>query len=315
MGVGSSQEATPPQAADTGSEEQPRRRVSRAARLKPGDGSDELHRLIARVEDLEVAHSVARTKALSTEGVILGDDKERQVVSFSKGSTDTLSASTGKWSSESRRLGTSIGPEDSSTTRVRERRRGTILKALNLSVRNQPGRVPKGIHYWAFMVRTRRGAGWCDFSYAFIATVVTIMVQLLTLAIVVESGTSQTCDYKTQTGCRAGEYCSVNYAKGQCNDCATVLPSESTCCPTMQTVCPVIPMENRSKVFYVYDGGTGSQGCHSTNWQLDEYGQGGCIGACAMYDRCIAHDRYPKRCDFLVDAAERLKATHAMLRA
>ncbi len=318
--------------------------------LVPGDGSDELHRLIARVQRLESAAAAGGGKArvdpatnskISTgSGVILGDDKKDRNVAVLKPELSKQK----DYASEQ-----DLTKPHTSSTGGRARRPRRWHRYLE-DAGHQPGTAPKGIHYWSFIVQTRSRASVCQILIAVALSIATIITQLLLLAVVVESSTSQTCDYKTQTGCRDGEYCSVNYAKGQCNDCATVLPSESTCCVDMESVCPAVPVANYTSYFYVYDGGNGKQGCHSTNWQLDEcatalshparsestrwslafahlspalafslcrsfhrYGTGGCIGACAMWQRCMDNDKYPQRCDFVVLAADRLKATHAIL--
>ena len=263
--------------------------------LVPGDGSDELHRLIARVEQLEEAHG-----ATLPPPPLSDTHKSRNVV--------RLGESSG-WQSSFELVEKSKDPDYvAPKKRVLEKLLGCFY-----FVSHQPGAAPKGIHYWGVMMMTRAFAPWYEIVFSLLVQGITVTLQVLLLAVVVETATSTTCDFDTQTGCRAGEYCSINYARGQCNDCATVLPSQSTCCPTLSSVCPTIPAANHSKYFYVYDGGTGDHGCHSTNGQVALFGQGGCIGACAMYERCISHDVYPTRCDYIVDAADRLKVTHVIL--
>ena len=85
----------------------------------------------------------------------------------------------------------------------------------------QPGVMPPTIHYWALVMMTRKDVSPCTVLSAGSMMVATLALQFILLAVVIESATSMSCDPVTQTGCRAGEYCSRAYANGQCNDCYT----------------------------------------------------------------------------------------------
>ena len=50
-----------------------------------------------------------------------------------------------------------------------------------------------------------------------------LILQGVLLAVVQEAGTSFACTPATQTGCHRGMYCSLAFARGQCNDCAVML--------------------------------------------------------------------------------------------
>ena len=273
--------------------------------LVPGDGSDELHRLMARVKALEERSQQTPPPFLSNKD----------------GNRPSLRSGPSAWQSSKELAPEGLGPvvaEATARAPAPAIPRTSALQVFYTLVHlagHQPGTAPKGIHYWAIMIATRAGAYWHEIAAAILFQYSTVLLQFLLLAVVVETATSTTCDFDTQTGCRSGEYCSINYARGQCNDCATVLPTETYCCPTLKDVCPTIPPANWSSFFYVYDGANilPGSGCSSTNDQVALFGQGGCIGACAMYERCISHDLYPTRCDYLVNAQDRLKITHVIL--
>ena len=106
-----------------------------------------------------------------------------------------------------------------------------------------------------------------------------------------------------QTGCSSGEYCSFSIAKGQCNDCSVILPGTSTCCPTMNTICPAVDFAYN----YTY--------IHSS--QDSQICKEGCPHACVMYRHCISEtssrEKLPRRCDFLVRGRFGVKWSHIFL--
>ena len=106
-----------------------------------------------------------------------------------------------------------------------------------------------------------------------------------------------------QTGCSHGEYCSFSIAKGQCNDCSVILPETSTCCPTMNTICPAVEFAYNYTYF------------HSS--QHSQICEEGCPHACVMYRHCISEtssrEKLPRRCDFLVRGRFGVKWSHIFL--
>ena len=82
---------------------------------------------------------------------------------------------------------------------------------------------------WRFVAPA---AGWITLF------VIAAACQFFLFVLILETSTSNTCDVKSQTGCRSGEYCSVSIAKGQCNDCSVILPETTTCrrCPNKDRV-------------------------------------------------------------------------------
>ena len=194
----------------------------------------------------------------------------------------------------------------------------------------QPGRMPPTIHYWALVMMTRADASAPMLLAAAFTQIVTLVIQFILLAVVVESATSRSCDPVSQTGCRLGEYCSIAYASGQCNDCATVLPSTSQCCPTLPSECAraranaTDAADYVNFIFFGTEGGT----CGRASSVHDYSGapgawsavpgvpppSGGCANVCQMFDRCVTSpDTRPRRCDYLVNGAMRFKLTHVIL--
>ena len=148
-------------------------------------------------------------------------------------------------------------------------------------------------------IRYVAAAGWIIFF------VIAAACQFFLYVLILETSTSSTCDVKSQTGCRSGEYCSVSIANGQCNDCSAILPKTTTCCPTMNTTCPNIIDPD---FIYMTDAVTApnSDLCHD-----------GCPHACLMYNHCLNQEesleKRPQRCDFLVNARNGVKWSHILL--
>ena len=133
--------------------------------------------------------------------------------------------------------------------------------------------------------------------------VITAASQFFLMVLILETSTSNTCDVEYQTGCSSGEYCSFSVARGQCNDCSVILPETSTCCPTMNTICPAVDFAYN----YTY--------IHSS--QDSQICKEGCPHACVMYRHCISETRsrekLPRRCDFLVRGRYGVKWSHIFL--
>ena len=148
-------------------------------------------------------------------------------------------------------------------------------------------------------IRCLAVAGWV------ILFVIAAACQFFLYVLILETSTSRTCDVKSQTGCRSGEYCSVSIANGQCNDCSAILPKTTTCCPTMNATCPNIIDPD---FIYMTDAVSAPKNdlCHD-----------GCPHACLMYNHCVnqkaSKEERPKRCDFLVNGRNGVKWSHILL--
>ena len=59
-----------------------------------------------------------------------------------------------------------------------------------------------------------------------------VATQLVMLVFVSTEVVTAQCTADTQDGCQTGEYCSLAFAAGQCNDCSVLLPETTTCCPS-----------------------------------------------------------------------------------
>ena len=149
-------------------------------------------------------------------------------------------------------------------------------------------------------IRCLAAAGWI------ILFVVAAACQFLLFVLILETSTSSTCDVKSQTGCRPGEYCSHSIAKGQCNDCSVILPETTTCCPTMNTTCPNIT----DPFNYTYM-------TNNVTAPKDDLCYDGCPHVCVMYNHCLNQEesleKRPQRCDFLVNARGGVKWSHILL--
>ena len=126
------------------------------------------------------------------------------------------------------------------------------------------------------------------------------------MVLILETATATTCNVKEQTGCRSGEYCSVSIANGQCNDCSVILPNTTTCCPTLNEACSNADVPFDFNFIYYY---TGADGVCSE----------GCPKVCVMLAHCLsteetgANEMHARRCDFLVNGREAVKASHILL--
>ena len=126
------------------------------------------------------------------------------------------------------------------------------------------------------------------------------------MVLILETATATTCNVKEQTGCRSGEYCSVSIANGQCNDCSVILPNTTTCCPTLNEACSNVDVPFDFNFIYNY---TGTDGACSE----------GCPHICVMLAHCLsteetgANEMHARRCDFLANGREAVKASHILL--
>ena len=149
-------------------------------------------------------------------------------------------------------------------------------------------------------IRCLAAAGWI-----ILFVIAAACQQFFLYVLILETSTSRTCDVKSQTGCRSGEYCSVSIANGQCNDCSAILPKTTTCCPTMNATCPNIIDPD---FIYMTDAVSAPKNdlCHD-----------GCPHACLMYNHCVnqkaSKEERPKRCDFLVNGRNGVKWSHILL--
>ena len=136
--------------------------------------------------------------------------------------------------------------------------------------------------------------------------VITAASQFFLMVLILETSTSNTCDVEYQTGCSSGEYCSFSIARGQCNDCSVILPKTSTCCPTLNTICPAVEFAYNYTYSYT-----------SQNSQIWSPCEDGCPHACVMYQHCItetaSREKLPRRCDFLVRGRFGVKWSHIFL--
>jgi len=136
--------------------------------------------------------------------------------------------------------------------------------------------------------------------------VITAASQFFLMVLILETSTSNTCDVEYQTGCSSGEYCSFSIARGQCNDCSVILPKTSTCCPTLNTICPAVEFAYNYTYSYT-----------SQNSQIWSPCEDGCPHACVMYQHCItetaSREKLPRRCDFLVRGRYGVKWSHIFL--
>ena len=203
----------------------------------------------------------------------------------------------------------------------------SLLRVVSLLKAPRPAEIgrtgPRGFYYTlvqegggesaaARRIRYLAAAGWI------ILFVIAAACQFLLFVLVLETSTSSTCDVKSQTGCRSGEYCSFSIAKGQCNDCSAILPGTSTCCPTLNTTCPINMTIGYTDPNHPYTTNATTAPENDLCWDPDENGNdGGCLYVCLMYNHCLNqeefHEQLPQRCDFLVDARGGVKWSHILL--
>ena len=143
------------------------------------------------------------------------------------------------------------------------------------------------------------------------------VVQASLLTLVMEAGTSTVCKPATQQGCHKGQYCSITYAMGQCNDCRITLllgtPDIIESCAAAgwrydYTVSSPLVMNNQS-----FPGGCRML-AHCMGVEL------GTSAAAATASRRSANrdegfdgDLDSKRCDYLVLAQQSMKLQHLII--
>jgi len=117
-------------------------------------------------------------------------------------------------------------------------------------------------------------------------------VQFALLVLATEAGSSHACDARTQDGCRLGEYCSLAFARGQCNDCSLLLGDFFG--PALGSFCPNVSYDFDANFVHPLSGVA-------------------YVGSCAMYGRCTVGDEADtdiNRCDYVVRARTGLKFHH-----
>jgi hypothetical protein len=129
---------------------------------------------------------------------------------------------------------------------------------------------------------------------------IVFVVQFTLLVLVTEAGTSSACDAEKQEGCHLGEYCSLAFANGQCNDCSLLLDDHFG--PPLAAYCSQVG----------YDFRNASDPLAFTHPLTNVTYS----GSCKMYGACTQGDRKDidiNRCDFLVAARADIKVHHFLI--
>ena len=177
----------------------------------------------------------------------------------------------------------------------------SLCSRLNAASYTKPKKsAANGMHFALMCLLDDVESSWPE-QYRWLALFICLLpfcvlfLQLYLLVLLMEAGTSRACNAETQLGCQPGQYCSLAFANGQCNDCSLLLDDHFG--PSLAAYCPSVGYDYFANYTHPVTGVS-------------------YIGSCAMYGRCTVGDNRDKdidRCDYLIKARSDIKVHNLVI--